>query len=276
MEIPILDAIVIAAPLLKKIHGQDIMIGVSDRERLLYYEPSSTIDLGLKKGDLIMEDDATINQALAGVASTNRHPATIYGYPLVTSGLPIYDDTRHVVGTLSIAYTLENEERLEELMQDVQTISDNLLARVQNVAAQTEELSATTEQLLVNSRQAVAESEQVNEVAFLIREISEQTNLLGLNAAIEAARVGEQGAGFDVVAKEVRKLAVHTKEATHNIELSLGDVKCSIKHMEQELSAVTSATNSQAEVVVELSEIIQHLNEMSSRMSSFVKSMMPG
>jgi methyl-accepting chemotaxis protein len=145
---------------------------------------------------------------------------------------------------------------------------------VQNVAAQSEELSATTAQILENSRKTVEESKQVNKVAGFIREISEQTNLLGLNAAIEAARVGEQGAGFGVVATEVRKLSVNTKEATKTIEDSLSTVQHSILQMEQEIEAIADSSSAQAELVTQFSELIERLNETSSEMEKFISSIL--
>ncbi|WP_256716191.1 MULTISPECIES: methyl-accepting chemotaxis protein [Paenibacillus] len=143
---------------------------------------------------------------------------------------------------------------------------------VQSVAAQSQELSATSQQILDNTRRAVTESQEVNKVAGFIREISEQTNLLGLNAAIEAARVGEQGAGFGVVATEVRKLSVNTKEATHNIEKSLSDVQKSIKQMEQEIEAISASSHAQAELVTEFSGVIERLNKASKEMTTFMQS----
>ncbi|MBT2291429.1 methyl-accepting chemotaxis protein [Paenibacillus albidus] len=270
----IIDALVAAAPYFKLIHAQDIMIGITDREIFHYYAPSKNIDLALEKGSPVSSEDPTLTNALQGRASVNRIPAEVYGHTVISSGVPLYGPDETVIGVLAIAYTLENEAQMERLTDEIQAISGRLVDMVQNVAAQSQQLSATSTQILDNTRKAVADSREVNKVAGFIREISEQTNLLGLNAAIEAARVGELGAGFGVVAAEVRKLSVHTKDATQNIEQSLSGVQQSIKQMEQELEAVAAASNTQAELVTEFGEVIERLNNTSNEMTAFIESIM--
>lgn len=266
-SIHIIDALAKAMPYIGLILREPASLTLYDHEKVLEVLSTEKFDLGFEKGMPLLDSYQNFSALKNGREATLvTLPKEVFGLELDTLNIPIFDDHDQVVAVFCVSYDQSNQNQLEEIMEENHNINANLVDMVQHVAAHAEELQATSEQILENTRLAVQNSSQINKVAGFIREISEQTNLLGLNAAIEAARVGEAGAGFGVVASEVRKLSVDAKQATTDIDASLKDVQQVIKQMEVEVSQIAASSQEQATLVSSFTDVIEKLNDTGERM----------
>ncbi len=211
-------------------------------------------------------------------------------------------------GSTQLAEDIGNQQQniagLHQLLSDVESHSNLIGDTLANCSVSIASADSTTEQastqirsmldsnrILVSNttesmqvmNQLATDVEAIHQVMAMINSIAEQTNLLALNAAIEAARAGEQGRGFAVVADEVRNLAARTQQSTLEIENTLGQLQQRTKtavtlmnetqthvtstqeNMDGVNSALVQIRDTMSDVVMQSRDIVGLMNEQAEK-----------
>ena len=158
--------------------------------------------------------------------------------------------------------TAENSEEMQDRSEKGRsTIAENLKS-VEQLSIQMQKASSVVAGL-------ESDSQSIGSVLDVIRGIAEQTNLLALNAAIEAARAGEQGRGFAVVADEVRSLASKTQESTEEINNMIGKLQCSAKTAVSTIDEGNISMQLSEDKAKETNEVVNSVGEAISNIQQF-------
>jgi len=170
--------------------------------------------------------------------------------------------------TAAVEEVARNAVSASQSTQDSQRSAKIGQERVTQTIAAIEKLSTTVQQTGVEVEGLARQAQDIARVVEVIRSIAEQTNLLALNAAIEAARAGEQGRGFAVVADEVRALAHRTQTSTQEIEQMIakiqtcsGDAVASMNMNRSEAVDSLKIAHEAGQAIIQITEAIADIND---------------
>ncbi len=180
--------------------------------------------------------------------------------------------------TVSIGHVADRATEADQLSRAASHSAERGQAIIGRTVADINDIARTVHTASAQMMVLEQQSEKISDVVAVIKEVADQTNLLALNAAIEAARAGEQGRGFAVVADEVRKLAERTTQSTQEIASTILDMQSGARAAVQEIQAVeaqvgvgVAGAESAREAISDIQRDAAHMQAMVADISDAIR-----
>jgi hypothetical protein len=254
------------APVITELLPEGGMLYVADKEKFVKKEGSKKFDVEQIQVDQQLSNDSVGKEAMEQKKLVMREcSAEVYGVPTLIAASPIFAD-EEVVGTFGLVLPRQMANQLKEISYSLEQGLNGVSASVEQITSATNDISNNQRGLHEEIEKVKGQLGDINEVMAFIKNIADETKMLGLNAAIEAARVGEAGLGFGVVAEEIRKLSQESKQ-------TVAQIRNLTKSIEKSMNETAGSSESTLAVVEETSAAIQEVNATIEEMTVLANSL---
>ncbi|AIQ51030.1 putative sensory transducer protein YfmS [compost metagenome] len=255
----LLESLKISLPLVQRLFPIDVMFALADVEKFVYYLPGVELDVRIGEG-MPVPPSGGIRAALeTGETVSANIPKEIYGLPFKSTSMPIRDGEGGVTGVFTIGISLSNQETLSDAANLLTVTSEEISLTSEEIAGTASDLANIVSDLKGLGQTVVEELHKTDEILDFIKKVADHSNLLGLNAAIEAAHAAEHGRGFGIVAQEIRKMSVSSASSAKEITGILDRIKKNIHQLDATLLDCLAQSERQAAATEEITASMQQL-----------------
>lgn len=229
------------------------------------YKTSSNFDVPtVQVGQAFAKDGPADKCIKSKQIVVNELDASFYGVALKVVTAPVFDDDEpgKVVGTFGNAVLRDNAYSLRSIVDTYQRGMSEITAAIEETAASAGEINLSEQKLNQEISAIHQTAGEIISVLEYIRSIADQTKMLGLNAAIEAARAGDAGRGFGVVAEEIRKLSETSKDTANRIGALTKTIEDKITIAIKGSEVTLRSSEEQAAATQEMTASIEELSSM--------------
>jgi hypothetical protein len=263
------------APVIANMFPEGSLLYITDLEKVAYRQSSQQFDVpSIQVGVPIMDSWAANRTALnTGKLAINEVNKSVHGVPVLVMSSPFFseDDSSQVVGSFNILTPKQKALELREIAANLASGLEEMSAVIQELAASASQINAN-EQDLNNTIEGVNKlADEITEVLAFIKQIADETKMLGLNAAIEAARAGDAGRGFGVVAGEIRKLSDESKQTIVSIRDLITEIKDKVAETVHKSKLNLNASQEQAAATEEISASVEQIQAMSETLEKMAE-----
>lgn len=256
----ILNAFQLVMPYLPQFFYEDVILSVSDRSNYLCVIGVENFNIKVKAGDTVNKDGADYECMTTGKTITKRIPKEVFGQEIKAISVPVMDSNNEVVGCIAAVKDLNKSFEISNLSKNLSSALQQIASTVTIISNEAQDLSSESSKILSNVEEANVEAKNTDEILQFVKNVANQTNLLGLNAAIEAARAGDSGRGFNVVAQEIRKLSNSSNESINKINDVLKNIQSSVSNISSSINNMNSTFNDQASSFQEITALLEELS----------------
>ncbi|ASJ55168.1 chemotaxis protein [Brevibacillus formosus] len=267
----LLEAFMKVATYLNDLLTDDITIGVYDTEKLLCNVPAQTFALQVRPGDPLQEGDVITNAIRKNTQQAMMVPKELFGFPLVARAIPLHDHTGKVIGGVGIGSSMERANELYEIAANLSSVVEQVSATTQDMAMQIGNLNEQMKAISEQANDVSQSTTEIEQITLAVKKIADQSNILGLNASIEAARVGDAGRGFAVVANEVRNMATDSRANADKIKQTTDSIRDLITLLQNSIELINQTMESQAAATEEISATMVEVSDNTQKLAGLAQ-----